>query len=621
MGSDRQQEQRQQEQRQQQQLNARYAYGVEAPLELPSPPPPEPAHPPALTQTAGGAEGGCATNRRFDRYLRLRKWTAKDMLVAKGLKAGAAAERGGGGLGDSSGAEGYMCYQHRNVANDMQLGRSTCRKPYTAARCPMRQPTYPAAAEGCLCCPMVHHRCPPCWGCLLPLSRRRAFGGKLYERETGGTANVFFAQEELRRQRTDVIFKLREGEVTEAERESSRLVDAVGARCGLIRPSVALEWVAELAVVKPLPPNATARDTASAIAAASRRPAIAAELAHGVSVDMLLRSHAQGPNKQDQRGARARTMVHRLRQMDARAIARAAIFDLLFASGDRHLEHVLLQEDGSLCAAQPPSPPSPRHPSTRAWRQRPNPAPLRARRTLIDNAHTILTPAQNTRHTVNSLFLPGTNFFARNLHGFPFLHCCTLRNTCPVTPHKPPSCPGTHTLYWPALTFDYRCHVPSGRIGRTGLPPDTRTCLAWLARTPPENLTAALGLMPTAGPQSSSTRFGHTRAHRAPSRRLLRLVQRARLILERGFEGALRSTDVSPGYYNEGALHNGFGGACLRARHALLTTCSHLPQCAARRVALLAPAWAQPSLHADHTCSGSHAPPLPLTAPLVPRPF
>ena len=31
----------------------------------------------------------------------------------------------------------------------------------------------------------------------MPLSRRRAFGGKLYERETGGTANVFLAAERL----------------------------------------------------------------------------------------------------------------------------------------------------------------------------------------------------------------------------------------------------------------------------------------------------------------------------------------------------------------------------------------------------------------------------------------
>jgi hypothetical protein len=38
----------------------------------------------------------------------------------------------------------------------------------------------------------------------MPLSRRRAFGGKLYERETGGTADVYFAAEELRGERVEV---------------------------------------------------------------------------------------------------------------------------------------------------------------------------------------------------------------------------------------------------------------------------------------------------------------------------------------------------------------------------------------------------------------------------------
>ena len=82
-------------------------------------------------------------------------------------------------------------------------------------------------------------------------------------------------------------------------------------------------------------------------------------------------------------------MVHRMRQLDSRAILRAAIFDLLFASGDRHLEHVMLREDGAI--------------------------------TLIDNAHTVLMNPYNYRHTTNSLFIPGSNFHARNLLGFPFL--------------------------------------------------------------------------------------------------------------------------------------------------------------------------------------------------------
>ena len=91
----------------------------------------------------------------------------------------------------------------------------------------------------------------------MPLSRRRVFGGKLYERETGGTANVFLAAETLNSavetlgfaaetrgertgervdtthpdptlptpplptptgERVDLVFKLRDGEVTEEER-------------------------------------------------------------------------------------------------------------------------------------------------------------------------------------------------------------------------------------------------------------------------------------------------------------------------------------------------------------------------------------------------------------------
>ena len=34
-----------------------------------------------------------------------------------------------------------------------------------------------------------------------------------YERETGGTANVYLAVEELRGAKVDVVFKLRDGEV------------------------------------------------------------------------------------------------------------------------------------------------------------------------------------------------------------------------------------------------------------------------------------------------------------------------------------------------------------------------------------------------------------------------
>lgn len=288
----------------------------------------------------------------------------------------------------------------------------------------------------------------------------------------------------------------------DAERESSRLVEGVARRCGLLRPSIALEWVAELEVMRP--PGRADEHGAPLAAAPARRAAVVAELAHGVSADMLLRSHAQGPNKQEAHGARARGMVQRLRRLDSRSLVRAAIFDLLFASGDRHLEHVLMREDGGM--------------------------------TLIDNAHTILTSRRNTRHTPNSLFIPGHNFFARNRVGFPFLHCCSTRGACP----RPRStCPGKHTLYWPALMLDYRCHAPGGRLGHA-LPPRTTACLAQLAAAGPANVSATLGVP-------------------AHSRKLRRLLARARRLLERGFEGVLRTTDHSPGYYREGRLHNGEG--------------------------------------------------------------
>ena len=151
-----------------------------------------------------------------------------------------------------------------------------------------------------------------------------------YERETGGTANVFLAAEQLGGERRDVVFKLRTGEVTEEERDSSRLVEAVGARCGLLRPSIALEWVAEIETIAPLGRGAgNATVATAAMARAARRPAVAAELARGVSVDMLLRSHAQGPNKQDEQGLRARRMVQRLCRLDSRSLVHAALFDLL----------------------------------------------------------------------------------------------------------------------------------------------------------------------------------------------------------------------------------------------------------------------------------------------------
>ena len=128
-------------------------------------------------------------------------------------------------------ATGYLCYRHRNVSDDVRLGRATCRPPYGAKRCPVRQPTFPAAAGGCLCCPMPDHRCPPCWGCLMPLSRRRAFGSLLYERETGGTANVYLAAAESAAGGRDLIFKLR----ADAGRDSGPLqrrkaAGAAGAR-------------------------------------------------------------------------------------------------------------------------------------------------------------------------------------------------------------------------------------------------------------------------------------------------------------------------------------------------------------------------------------------------------
>ena len=202
----------------------RYAYGVSAPMELPSPPPSSAAAPPAAS------EATCQSDAKYSHYLQMRGWEGQKARVGQRRTS-------------------YMCYQHRDVAQDATLGRSTCRD---RKRCPVQEPTYPAPAEGCLCCRMAGHTCPPCWGCLLPLSRRRVFGKKLYEREIGGTAKVFLAEEvglcdppsphrpqlcaspggilarprapaaqTLDGVRTELIFKLRDGEVKDDEREVS----------------------------------------------------------------------------------------------------------------------------------------------------------------------------------------------------------------------------------------------------------------------------------------------------------------------------------------------------------------------------------------------------------------
>ena len=150
----------------------RYAYGVEAPLELPSPPPPEPAMP------AASATAACSADRRYDRYLASRQWTAAEMAEVKGLVNASTPNA------KPATFNGYVCYQHRNVSDDPP--RRGCAGGAGAARrserCRAREPTFPTPAGTCLCCPMKGHVCPPCWGCLMPLSRRRAFGGKLYRR-------------------------------------------------------------------------------------------------------------------------------------------------------------------------------------------------------------------------------------------------------------------------------------------------------------------------------------------------------------------------------------------------------------------------------------------------------
>jgi hypothetical protein len=184
---------------------ARYAYGVETPLELPSPPPPSPAPSATSTRLKKRTTPRCKAHPWYTRFLHARKWAAADMLAAKGALGGAAgaeAERRRSAERTSNADAGYVCYQHRHVEDDPRLGRKTCRAPFNARRCPVRRPTFGASAGGCLCCPMAGHACPPCWGCLMPLARRRAFAAKLYERETGGTANVFFASE-VRRQGLD----------------------------------------------------------------------------------------------------------------------------------------------------------------------------------------------------------------------------------------------------------------------------------------------------------------------------------------------------------------------------------------------------------------------------------
>ena len=63
-------------------------------------------------------------------------------------------------------------------------------------------------------------------------------------------------------------------------------------------------------------------------------------------------------------------------------------------------------------------------------------------------------------------------------------------NSC--GPKVPARCPAPHTMYWPALLLDYRCHVPRGRLG-TAFPPPTRRCLRRLADAPRAALVRRYG--------------------------------------------------------------------------------------------------------------------------------
>ena len=139
----------------------RYAYGVEAPLELPSPPPPEPAMP------AASAAAGCSADRRYDRYLASRQWTAAEMAEVKGLVNASTPNA------KPATFNGYVCYQHRNVSDDPP--RRGCAGGAGAARrserCRAREPTFPTPAGTCLC-PWALLAC-KCSPRRLPTSSRR----------------------------------------------------------------------------------------------------------------------------------------------------------------------------------------------------------------------------------------------------------------------------------------------------------------------------------------------------------------------------------------------------------------------------------------------------------------
>ena len=138
----------------------RYAYGVEAPLELPSPPPPEPAMPAA-------SAAACSADRRYDRYLASRQWTAAEMAEVKGLVNASTPNA------KPATFNGYVCYQHRNVSDDPP--RRGCAGGAGAARrserCRAREPTFPTPAGTCLC-PWALLAC-KCSPRRLPTSSRR----------------------------------------------------------------------------------------------------------------------------------------------------------------------------------------------------------------------------------------------------------------------------------------------------------------------------------------------------------------------------------------------------------------------------------------------------------------
>ena len=104
----------------------------------------------------------------------------------------------------------------------------------------------------------------------------------MYERETGGTASVYAASEAAQ----TIVYKLRDGGVGDDERVALRLVERVGAECGLLDGLLSREWavaICEEAVAQTRREHAMALSSGGKVLPPSCHPAPTAPTARAPS--------------------------------------------------------------------------------------------------------------------------------------------------------------------------------------------------------------------------------------------------------------------------------------------------------------------------------------------------